>query len=213
MNMTNVNLSGFSASAATVTVDTEEKSTTAASVSVSAVEVRMDTFEKEEPALEVGTYERPKKLSAELVQQMEDQIYESMKALVEKTLGVQVGKSMTADEMADALQLGKTPEEAAAAIAEDGAWGVNAVSTRLLDMAIQLSGGDVSKAEMLREAVQKGFDAVGMLENLPLVCQETYTETMNRFDWWIEHGTMEGYVMGAIEEVPAEGVSAAAEVE
>ena len=213
MNMTNVNLSGFSASAATVTVDTEEKSITAASVSMSAVEVRMDTFEKEEPALEVGTYERPKKLSAELVQQMEDQIYESMKALVEKTLGVQVGKSMTADEMADALQLGKTPEEAAAAIAEDGAWGVNAVSTRLLDMAIQLSGGDVSKAEMLREAVQKGFDAVGMLENLPLVCQETYTETMNRFDWWIEHGTMEGYVMGAIEEVPAEGVSADAEVE
>ena len=213
MNMTNVNLSGFSASAATVTVDTEEKIITAASVSVSAVEVRMDTFEKEEPALEVGTYERPKKLSAELVQQMEDQIYESMKALVEKTLGVQVGKSMTADEMADALQLGKTPEEAAAAIAEDGAWGVNAVSTRLLDMAIQLSGGDVSKAEMLREAVQKGFDAVGMLENLPLVCQVTYTETMNRFDWWIEHGTMEGYVMGAIEEVPAEGVSAAAEVE
>ena len=138
---------------------------------------------------------------------MEDQIYESMKALVEKTLGVQVGKSMTAGEMADALQLGKTPEEAAAAIAEDGAWGVNAVSTRLLDMAIQLSGGDVSKAEMLREAVQKGFEAVGMLENLPLVCQETYTETMNRFDWWIEHGTMEGY--GEEKEV----VSEAAEVE
>lgn len=212
MNMTNVNLSGFSASAATVTVDTEEKTITATSISVSAVEVKMDTFEKEEPALEVGTYEKPKKLSAELVQQMEDQIYESMKALVEKTLGVQVGKSMTADEMADVLQLGKTPEEAAAAISEDGAWGVNAVATRLMDMAIQLSGGDVSKAEMLREAVQKGFDAVGMLENLPLVCQETYTETMKRFDYWIEHGTMEGYGTEQ-EETPAEEVPEATEVQ
>ena len=213
MNMTNVNLSGFSASAATVTVDTEEKTITATSISVSAVEVKMDTFEKEEPALEVGTYEKPKKLSAELVQQMEDQIYESMKALVEKTLGVQVGKSMTADEMADVLQLGKTPEEAAAAISEDGAWGVNAVATRLMDMAIQLSGGDVSKAEMLREAVQKGFEQVGALEDLPEVCQETYAEVMKRFDYWIEHGSMDGYVMGASEGASAEEVSAADKVE
>ena len=207
MNMTNVNLSGFAASASAVTVNTEENTITAAGVSVNAVELKMDTFQKEEPALELGTYEKPKKLSNDLVEQMEEQIYESMKALVEKTLGVQVGKAMTAEEMAEMLELGRTPEEAAAAISEDGAWGVNAVATRLMDMAIQLSGGDASKAEMLREAVQKGFEQVGALETLPVVCQDTYSEVMKRFSYWAEHGSMEGYGEEK-EEVPP-----AAEVE
>ena len=202
MSLLNVNVSGFAAGASSVTANREDGAVTAAAVSVSVVEVKADVFVKEEPAIEVGTYEKPKKLSADLVQQMEDQIYESMKALVEKTLGVQVGKAMTADEMADVLELGKTPEEAAAAISEDGAWGVNAVATRLMDMAIQLSAGDASKAELLREAVQKGFGAVGVLENLPAVCQDTYAETMKRFDYWVEHGSMEGYGEEKEEQVP-----------
>ena len=207
MSMTNVNLTGFAASTSTVTVNREENAITASSASVSEVTLKADSFVKEEPAVELGTYEKPKKLSSDLVQQMEDQIYESMKALVEKTLGVQVGKSMSADEMAEMLELGRTPEEAAAAISEDGAWGVNAVATRLMDMAINLSGGDVAKAELLREAVQKGFEAVDVLEDLPQVCRDTYAEVMKRFDYWVEHGTLEGY--GKEDEI----VEAAAKVE
>lgn len=207
MSLLNVNVSAFAAGASSVTANREDGAVTAAAVSVSAVEVKADVFVKEEPALEVGTYEKPRKLSGALVEQMEEQIYESMKALVEKTLGVQVGKAMTAEEMAEMLELGRTPEEAAAAISEDGAWGVNAVATRLMDMAIQLSGGDASKAEMLREAVQKGFEQVGALETLPVVCQDTYSEVMKRFSYWAEHGSMEGYGEEK-EEVPP-----AAEVE
>ena len=41
-------------------------------------------------------------------------------------------------------------------------WGVDAVATRLMDMAMALSGGDPSKAELLRDAVQKGFAAVAI---------------------------------------------------
>lgn len=207
MNMTNVNLTGFAASTSSVTVNKEERTDENSNISAGVVEQKTDAFVKEEPTLELGTYEKPKKLSAEQVRQMEEQVYESMIALVEKTLGIQVGKAMSRDEMADALGMGKTPEEAAAAISEDGAWGVNAVATRLMDMAISLSGGDVTKAGMLREAVQKGFEAVGALGELPQVCQDTYAETMKRFDYWIEHGSMEGYVMGRVE------VPTAAEVE
>ncbi len=98
MSLLNVNVSGFAAGASAVTANREDGAVTAAG-SVSAVEVKADVFVKEEPALEVGTYEKPKKLSADLVQQMEDQICESMRALVEKTLGVQVGKAMTAEEI------------------------------------------------------------------------------------------------------------------
>ncbi|MBQ2829732.1 MAG: hypothetical protein IJF15_01725, partial [Oscillospiraceae bacterium] len=69
--------------------------------------------------------------------------------------------------------------------------------------------GDVSKAEMLREAVQEGFEAVGALDSLPQVCQDTYAETMKRFDYWIENGTMDGY--GTTMEDAAEDAAADAE--
>ena len=100
-----------------------------------------------------------------------------------------------------ALGMGTTPETAQEAISEHGMWGVEAVSTRIMDMAIQLSNGDPSMAETLREAVQKGFDAVGALDELPQVCQDTYHEIMDRFDYWEEHGSMDDY--GSKEETPA----------
>ena len=81
-------------------------------------------------------------------------------------------------------------------------WGVDAVATRLMDMAMALSGGDPSKAELLRDAVQKGFAAVGDLDSLPQVCQDTYTETMKRFDYWVEKGSLDGY--GQAEETEQE---------
>ena len=45
----------------------------------------------------------------------------------------------------------------------------------------------------MREAIRKGFEAVGDLESLPQVCQDTYQETMKRLDYWESHGSMEGY--------------------
>ena len=88
---------------------------------------------------------------------------------------------------------GFAPEAAAQAISENGMWGVNAVSTRLMDMAVRLSGGDMEKLDELRNAVKKGFEAVGSLDSLPQVCQDTYAETMARFDYWEANGSMEGY--------------------
>lgn len=126
-------------------------------------------------------------------------------------------QAMTPAELADFLGVGRTPEAAAAAIADGGMWGVDAVSTRLMDMAIHLSGGDVSKAEMLREAVQEGFAAVGALDSLPQVCRDTYAETMKRFDYWIENGSMDGYgatmedAVDAAEDEAAEAAETAAE--
>lgn len=196
MEMTHVQRTGYtapSAAAATKRESAAEQETTTVNAE------QTDTFEQETPTVDAGTYEKTNRLSEETIRQMKDQIYESMKSLVEKTLGVQVAKSMSAGEMAQSLGLGTTPQEAAAAISEDGNWGVNAVATRLMDMAIQLSGGDVSKAEELRAAVQKGFEQVGSLESLPQVCQDTYTETMKRFDYWIANGSMDGYSMGAAE--------------
>jgi len=107
-------------------------------------------------------------------------------------LGVDVS-GMSYGDIAGMLGIGTTPETAAAAISEDGMWGVNAVSTRLIDFAMGLAAGDPSKIAELREAVTKGFEAVGAIDSLPQVCQDTYAETMKRFDYWEEHGSMDGY--------------------
>lgn len=110
-------------------------------------------------------------------------------------LGIDVS-GVSYEEIADTLGIGTTPETAAAAISEDGMWGVNAVSTRLLDFAMGLADGDSSKIAELREAVTKGFEAVGDISSLPQVCQVTYAETMARFDYWEEHGSLDGYGEG-----------------
>ncbi|NLM19311.1 MAG: hypothetical protein GX217_04720 [Clostridiaceae bacterium] len=79
-------------------------------------------------------------------------------------------------------------ERAAASIAEGGEYSVDAVASRILDMAKSLSGGDKSKISLLREAVIKGFEAAGMELNggagLPEICNQTYDEIMKRFDEW-----------------------------
>ncbi len=159
---------------------------------------KTDTFTKSEPQENI-TYEPPKKLTAEQVDALKRQVEESMQNLAKQMLGQQYKIAKTANgkvdfaALAKDLGIGTTPEAAAEAISENGNWGVNAVSTRIIDMAVNLSGGDMSKISMLREAVQKGFAQVGKLEDLPGVCQQTYDEVMKRFDYLEQNGTMDGY--------------------
>lgn len=160
---------------------------------------KTDTFTKSEPQENITTYEPPEKLSAEQIDALKRQVQESMQNLAKQMLGEQYEIAKTADgtvdfaALANDLGIGTTPEAAAEAISENGNWGVDAVATRLIDMAINLSGGDTSKIGMLREAVQKGFAQVGKLEDLPEVCQQTYDEVMKRFDYLEQNGSMEGY--------------------
>jgi hypothetical protein len=73
-------------------------------------------------------------------------------------------------------------------IEEGGEYSVDAVATRIMDMAKELSGGDKSKISLLKDAVNKGFEAAGMEFNdgagLPEICNKTYDEIMKRFDDW-----------------------------
>ncbi len=159
---------------------------------------RTDTFTKSEESAKI-TYEPPKKLTSEQVDALKRQVQESMQNLAKQMLGEQYQIAKTANgsidfsSLATDLGIGTTPEAAAYAISENGNWGVDAVATRLIDMAITLSGGDTAMADELRAAVEKGFAAVGNLEDLPEVCQQTYRETMKRFDYWKENGSMDGY--------------------
>ena len=80
-----------------------------------------------------------------------------------------------------------TKKAAQEAISEDGEWGVEAVAQRLFDFAQALSGGDPDKAEMLREAVKKGFGAAESAwgGKMPDITGKTYDRVMEMFDNWV----------------------------
>lgn len=77
-----------------------------------------------------------------------------------------------------------TKAQAQADIAEDGYWGVNATSDRIIDFAVALAGDDPDKLEEMRSAFQKGFDQATKTwgGQLPDISQRTYDAVMEKFD-------------------------------
>lgn len=77
-----------------------------------------------------------------------------------------------------------TKAQAQADIAEDGYWGVEQTSQRIIDFATALTGGDPDKIEDMREAFKKGY---AMAEEkwggeLPEISKQTYEAVMKKFD-------------------------------
>ncbi|MCI8772204.1 MAG: hypothetical protein HFH73_13965 [Lachnospiraceae bacterium] len=118
----------------------------------------------------------------------------SMQGLVEKLLNKQKGTF----DLANGTNLAETFRKAAglaspddiakakADIAEDGYWGVEQTSDRLVSMAIALSGGDTEKAEEMKNAIQKGFNKATKAwgEDLPQICKDTLDSAMKKMDDW-----------------------------
>ena len=107
--------------------------------------------------------------------------------MVQDSIRRQKGASNIADLTLEITGLDKKGiEEAEAMLAEDGDLGVEKTSQRLVDFAIAISGGDTSKAGILRDAIDKGFsEAKRMLGGkLPKISEDTYKATMEKFDSW-----------------------------
>lgn len=129
---------------------------------------------------------------------------DSMNSLVQKLLGSQAKKFNLANgnnlaatfRQAAGLADQKTIDEARASIAEDGYWGVNQTSNRLVSMAIALSGGDTEKADEMMAAIEKGYKQATKAwgENLPQICQDTMEATRQKMnDWKTGKTTAEDY--------------------
>lgn len=77
-----------------------------------------------------------------------------------------------------------TKAQAQADIAEDGYWGVEQTSSRIVDFATALTGGDPDKVEEMRAAFEKGFKMATKAwgGTLPDISQRTYDAVMEKFD-------------------------------
>lgn len=148
-----------------------------------------------EPSAEATTTVSAKKYKpdAELIAKLKadsDARVAQFKSLVEQLLTKQGKTFNTANDIWSILSSGDftvdpaTKAQAQADIAEDGYWGVNQTSQRILDFATALTGGDPDKIEEMRSAFQKGFDQAKEIwgGELPEISQKTYDAVMAGFD-------------------------------
>ncbi len=80
-----------------------------------------------------------------------------------------------------------TPEEAQELVAEDGYFGVEQTSQRIVDFAIGLAGNDPDKIDAILEGVERGFQeaekAFGGI--LPEISHQTYDAIREKLDDWV----------------------------
>lgn len=116
-----------------------------------------------------------------------------LRGIVEQMMSKQGAAIGKADDMWSFLAGGNftvsadVKAQAQADIAEDGYWGVNQTSDRILDFAKALSGNDKSKVQELVDAFKKGFDQATKAwgGKLPDISQQTYDKVLEKFDSWM----------------------------
>lgn len=78
-------------------------------------------------------------------------------------------------------------EEAQALVADDGYFGVEQTSDRIVDFAKAISGNDPARIEAIKEGIEKGFNEA--LEafggSLPEISYQTYDAVFEKLDSWI----------------------------
>mgnify|MGYP004495361417 CR=1 FL=1 len=89
----------------------------------------------------------------------------------------------------DAKTIAKAKED----ISEDGYYGVNQTSDRILSFAKSIACDDPKKMEEMRNAVEKGFKQAEKMwgDKLPDISQKTYDKVMEIFDKWQGKDTLE----------------------
>lgn len=152
-------------------------------------------YERSKDTSSSGSVKKTYKKDTATIEQMKadaEQRSQQLRSLVEKIMAKQGQTFNNATDMYRLLREGKLtvdPETAAQAqkdIADDGYWGVEQTSDRLVSFAKALSGGDPSKAEELMAAVKKGFKQATKTwgDELPDLCKRTLDATMEKMEKW-----------------------------
>ncbi|KUO52778.1 MAG: hypothetical protein APF76_02260 [Desulfitibacter sp. BRH_c19] len=128
-----------------------------------------------------GKVTKSDQISIEILRNESEKAYETLLRIVMELIDNQGrvdGQKKSAHE--ESLRM-----EASKLIHDDGPLGAEAVSNRIVDFAIAISGGDKSKIEVLRGAIEEGFkQAKDILGELPEVSQKTYDLIIEKLDKW-----------------------------
>lgn len=129
----------------------------------------------------------------QLVQLVADTLNgQKLKSSIASLFGAGDSKGIGLKDIFESMQVDEeTIAQAQKDIAEDGYWGVEQTSDRMVEMAVALSGGDTSKADLLIESVKKGFEQATSAwgDELPEISQKTLDATLEKLNKWKE-GTL-----------------------
>lgn len=140
---------------------------------------------------DIGTYTVDRKKIDEIKQDFgrNTESFKKMVAAMIEKQGLKVNQVLK--DLADGKNVeikvdSETQAAAQEAISEDGYFGVNKTSERIVDFAKALSGGDKSKIETLRNAFKEGYESAkkDFGGELPDISQQTYDKVMQGFDDW-----------------------------
>lgn len=122
------------------------------------------------------------RLTQDQITALKDAQIESYKKFISEMFGNQAEKSGFLTELNQIL--GADSTASADNFENDPTWGVDAVATRIMSLAENLAGGDASKLETLRNAVERGFGEAKKTwgGKMPSISGKTYDEVMKRFD-------------------------------
>ena len=128
-----------------------------------------------------------KKMKAEL-----NSKNQQLQNLVDQLLSKQANKYTSFAQLFEDVKNGKisvdptTVAQAQKDIAEDGYWGAEQTSDRLVSMAQALSGGDTEKADKMIAAIKKGYEPATNAwgGKLPDICQRTIDLATKKLESW-----------------------------
>jgi hypothetical protein len=138
-----------------------------------------------------GTYKIDTKKLAQIKQEFHKNT-ESFRVMVRSMIEKQGGnvseilKALANGEEVTIKVDAETKQSAQEAISEDGYWGVNKTSERILEFAKTISGGDKSKIDTLIGAFKEGFEAAkeAFGGELPEISKQTYEKVLEGFEAW-----------------------------
>ena len=138
------------------------------------------------------TYDKPQvkrdEVSIQKMMQESEDKYQDIKQMVMDLLKKQgfTDGQIKNVQLKDVKVDKETQEQAQAAIAPGGEYSAENVSDNILKFAQAVSGGDKSKLNELKGAIDKGFDEAkkALGGKLPDVCQETYKLVNDKLDKW-----------------------------
>ncbi len=167
--------------------------------------IQVDIYEHTQPEKKV-TYDKPG-VNTKTIQQLQeesDRAYSHLKQIVTEMLKRQglkfqdIGNTtgelnitdITIEDLKDVSVDETAQKEAQAMIAEGGEYSAEKVSDRIVDFAKAISGGDKSKLDLLKSAIEKGFQAAkeDFGDELPEISKQTYKLIMAKLDEWANEG-------------------------
>ena len=191
MSVNGIGVNGYSpaTSAATASKAAEKSTDTSAKTTVKETEAAV--YEKGSSTKPAKTG-KPDTATIEKMKADAEARTASLRSLVEKMMMKQGQAVNSATDYLAALRNGTLKVDAATAkqaqedISENGYWGVEQTSDRLVSFAKALAGDDPSKADELMAAIEKGFKQATKAwgDELPGICGKTMEATRKKMNEW-----------------------------